>query len=404
VLVVFRSCKLILIALLAGLSTECTMVDTVDPRYDSINRATAKARNESILLNIVRASQNAPLNFIAFSKVTGQTAVSLGAALPTFVVGPKPVPALIQRDFTFSNSSLNASTAAINSFDISVLESKDFYNALLSPVDLPTLNFFVRQGYSHELLFWLFTESVRETIAGHTFEYRNEPFDGKSCVAVRGRQRCFRHMVDAAIASGLTVETRVETKSQSDAGKQPGGGRVATRILARLCFDQVLAARAQKEYSPEIKLQLLGPPLGRRPICKIDRWEHESKKGWSSVDSDTLTFRLLGTQYGSVHYEIITRSTFGIYQFLGRILAAGATEDAVLRGPVDRQADARILEVERGISAGCFVETTFNNETYCVPQQGAENTKRIFSLLAQLLALKTQTQDLAITPTVRISP
>jgi hypothetical protein len=378
------------------------MVDTVDPRYDSINRATAKARNESILLNIIRASQNAPLNFIAFSKVYGQTSVNLGAGLPTFAVGPKPLPTLIQRDYAFSNTALNASTGAINSFDISVLESKDFYNALLSPVDLPTLNFFVRQGYSRELLFWLFTESVRETIAGHTFEYQNEPFDDKSCVAVRGQQRCFRHMVDAAIASGLTVETHVETKVQSNAGKQSGGG---TRILARLCFDQVLAARAQKEYSPEIKLQLLGPPLGRRPICKTDRWEYESKKtGGGSADSDTLTFRILTTQYGPVNYDIITRSTFGIYQFLGRILAAGATEDVVLRGPLDQKADIRILNIDRGVSTGCFVETTFNNETYCVPQQGAENTKRIFGLLAQLLALKTQTQDLAITPTVRISP
>jgi len=33
-----------------------------------------------------------------------------------------------------------------------------------------------------------------------------------------------------------------------------------------------------------------------------------------------------------------------------------------------------------------------------------KSTKRIFSLLAQLLALKTQTNDLAITPVVRVAP
>ena len=46
-------------------------------------------------------------------------------------------------------------------------------------------------------------------------------------------------------------------------------------------------------------------------------------------------------------------------------------------------------------------DQVFDGTYYCVPRQGAENTKRIFSLLAQLLALKTQAGDLAITPTVR---
>jgi hypothetical protein len=36
--------------------------------------------------------------------------------------------------------------------------------------------------------------------------------------------------------------------------------------------------------------------------------------------------------------------------------------------------------------------------------QGAVYTKQIIQLLAQLLALQTQTGDLAITPTVRVTP
>ena len=53
---------------------------------------------------------------------------------------------------------------------------------------------------------------------------------------------------------------------------------------------------------------------------------------------------------------------------------------------------------------GCFVDLVFDAEYYCVPRQGAEQTKRTFSLLSQLLALKTQTGDLAITPVVRVTP
>ena len=48
-----------------------------------------------------------------------------------------------------------------------------------------------------------------------------------------------------------------------------------------------------------------------------------------------------------------------------------------------------------------LMETWFNNETYCVPEE-AHNTKRIFNLLAQLIAIQTAANDLSITPTVRV--
>lgn len=49
----------------------------------------------------------------------------------------------------------------------------------------------------------------------------------------------------------------------------------------------------------------------------------------------------------------------------------------------------------------CFVHTWFLNADYCVPQD-ATTTKRIFSLLAQLIAIETSAGDLSITPIVRV--
>jgi hypothetical protein len=48
------------------------------------------------------------------------------------------------------------------------------------------------------------------------------------------------------------------------------------------------------------------------------------------------------------------------------------------------------------------VDTHFIDGNYCVPEKGSANTKRIFALLSQLLALKTTASDLAITPAVRV--
>ena len=74
-----------------------------------------------------------------------------------------------------------------------------------------------------------------------------------------------------------------------------------------------------------------------------------------------------------------------------------------MRGTLDPSEDRHILTVARDSSIGCFAEVVFGGEYYCVPMRGAENTKRIIGLLAQLIALNTNTLDLSITPTVRLS-
>ena len=119
---------------------------------------------------------------------------------------------------------------------------------------------------------------------------------------------------------------------------------------------------------------------------------------------DTLTFEFLGGPAGRVKYSIVTRSTFGIYRYLGGVLR---NQDGMirLRGRKDRSEPQFIplLEIVGDLSDGCFVEMHFEEHSYCVPRKGAETTKDIFSLLAQLIALRTQAGDLGITPAVRVS-
>jgi hypothetical protein len=58
------------------------------------------------------------------------------------------------------------------------------------------------------------------------------------------------------------------------------------------------------------------------------------------------------------------------------------------------------MDVNR--AAHACVEAKFDGEFYCEPLKHSENTKRIFSILAQLIALKTRTVALAITTAVRV--
>ena len=73
--------------------------------------------------------------------------------------------------------------------------------------------------------------------------------------------------------------------------------------------------------------------------------------------------------------------------------------------PSEDDYDRHILTVLKGEPATCFASAAvFNIGAYCVPIDGAQNTKSIFSILSQLLALKTTTGDLQLLPTIRLLP
>lgn len=415
--------------LLACLSvTACAFTDsTVDGRYDTINRSTDAARNQAILLNIVRASRAEPLNFVAFSKIGGTTSAGMGIGLPSFIVGPDRAPN--QKQTSFGNSTLNGSVSANSNFDIAILENRDFYSALLTPVDDVTLNFFERQGYPRELLFWLFADSVRVTQGAKTVEFRNEPSEEKSCETLGPHRWCFVNYVDAAIDTGFRVETRVVERQQTGSD---GRSRSVPKTEGRSCFDPVLADRAKREVEqglrqrrPRTVAQGLNPICGKTPWPKTDAGDGGRRKASGGAPDGMASNRLIvqssppqerlpalrslpgesgpRTYPGAQQvFEISTRSTYGIYQYLGRILSEGAMSR--VRLDEHGKEDAQVLTIIEGGSVPCFTEVEDFGKHYCVPAEGAENTKRIISLLAQLLALKTPQSDLPFTPTVRLTP
>ena len=409
---------------LAGTLCACAAVDsTVAPRYDTVSRSIALARNESILLNIVRASHDYPLSFSTVSQVIPQMTNTTTIGSPQFLVGPNPkcatfsnsiagaaclsVPPSPVRDVVFGNQNNASDAIAIQTqFTLSTQETKDFYNALLRPVDLYVLNFFIRQGYSRELLFWLFLDSVEIKFEGRGtlgFQF-NPPYD-YGCPQLDPRKRCFREWVELATVTGLSVDQHTEKEKGKD-GK--------SETFSRFCFDQVLAVRGQKamelaspgrrkfimeKYVDPGTLQALSPTCGS-PWPKADT---------EQAAADTLRFRV-----GALQFKLLPRSAYGIYQFLGKLLrqSRGGPDLGDMQIPdyvrpddvrpelSTVQEDRHLLNVVINQSSACFAETHFMDGTYCVPEEGSANTKRIFGLLAQLLALQTSATDLAITPTV----
>ena len=412
--------------LLAACLAGCAVVDPVDGRYDAIGRSLAKARNESIFLNIVRASHDYPLSFTTIGSVSPSMSNTNSFSLPSFLLGPSPrnvEPTFTPgRDIIFGNTTAATSLAISSNFNISTQETAQFYDGFLRPVDLTILDFFIRQGYSRELLFWMFADSFQVGPLGFQF---NPPYDD-GCPPQEPKRRCFREFVQIAVLLGLSVETRtVDTgggkgDSDSGGGKDSGGGgkskgsKGTLKEYARFCFDKVLQARAyaaMQQVDPARLQQLLGfedeNSNHTSPSC-ASPWTPDTSSG----ETDTLSF-----QVGRLAVSIRPRSAYSMFQFLGTLIKLQRdlqqpdqqTVVADVPRPDERELpllatvadDRNLFTVTQNVGGICFVHTWFNDGDYCVPDDAA-NTKRIFSMLAQLIAIQTQATDLSITPNVRV--
>jgi hypothetical protein len=436
--------------LLAGTVGACAVVDPVDPRYDTVNRSLAKARNESILLNIIRSSHDWPMSFTTVPQVNPSMQNVTTVGLPSFLEGPNPQcinlnggaigaagaarcltpPGSPGRDILFGNqNNLSNATTVSSNFSVASLENGSFYSGLLSPVSLHDLNYFIRQGYSRELLFWLFADSIEIEAGHHVIGYQFDPPYDYGCPPEDPKKRCFREFMEIAVITGLTVEATTVTpggsKSDGKGGGSDGGGSGGAKgktEYSRFCFDPVLAERGMKAMNPErlrlVMAKYVDRDYKRSPNCGSP-WSPGKEE---SAQADTLQFHV-----GPLTFKIVTRSTYSIYQFLGKLLKQAREVKEQAAAPrieaTDEQAESRpnvprvdeiipILSTVREDSSllnivtqpgeDCFVVTHFIDGLYCVPEKGSANTKRIFALLSQLIALKTTAADLAITPAVRV--
>jgi hypothetical protein len=418
----------------AGALTACAVVDPVDNRYDTVGRSLAKSRNEAIFLNLVRASHDYPLSFTTIANVTPGMTNTTSLSLPSFLLGPHvpsyngaalPAAPLFTpgRDVIFGNTTAGNTTAVSTNFNVSTQETSTFYQGFLKPIDLQTLDYFIRQGYPRELLFWLFTDSFSVTLpGGGPLGYHFNPPDDYGCSRTDKKHRCFVDWVHNAAFTGLTVEEKT-VEAGGSAGPRGGvGSTTATppgkaATYARFCFNPILAQEAANAVAPAVvqaatrDLDIQPTVLYKSPLtCGSDTWDPVSDIGTAQPD-------ILPLAADGFSFTITPRSAYGVFEFLGTLMKMHhrhmkpsqyayippgreyATEPPVLETVHE---DPQLITVIQEIGGECFVHTWFDDGEYCVPEQ-ATTTKRIFGLLAQLIAIQTAAADLSITPIVRVT-
>lgn len=135
---------MILVVALAG----CAIVDQYSGRAVSYNLEAEQALDQGLLLNIVRASMQRPMQFTSVQTISG-TATATASA--TFTVPFAPVG---------GSSMFNPQISGGPTFTVPVLDTQEFYQGVMSPVPSVLFDFFIQEEFPREELFTLFVEKI----------------------------------------------------------------------------------------------------------------------------------------------------------------------------------------------------------------------------------------------------
>lgn len=450
------------LVLMAGLwASGCVALGGLDRTAGTIDRSAGAARNNSILLNIVRASRHEPLYFYSISRVSGSGMEDFKLNLPPFTAGPGRSGA--QRNYTFPSDILDSQKSG--SFDVALLDSKYFYQGMLQPLDLVEINLLLKQGFPRELVYRLAVQDVTIYAGGEApARFINDPATTRLTPPVAPGEAPktldFDTYFETAMTHGITVETYVrqggvqaDDEVRSDAGRPDGGrsGRASAATdpapkrpagqgapAARLCFDEALI----RDPSALQDVRLSGNECGLRPnvvgaedaakalpslkdayaACKALDEAGQARQAQAKAaqasggkvialsDANTPAptpadhrNQFCAHMAGSVVVaELETRSLYGIFQYLGQVMTSdkGVNLWGLGQG-VEPTASGPLLAISHDRGPGCFAQVD-HGAHYCIPQSGDENLKQAFSMINALQALKTSPGDLPVTAAVRI--
>lgn len=187
-------------ALTALTLSSCGVVDNFANRAVNFNLVAEQAQQEALLLNIVRASLNRPMQFTTLSSITGNASESANTtlSLPFGAHAHRPKGLLSPDVFGFSGTISGGPT-----FTVPVLDTQEFYQGELKPLTGQEYRFFLDEGITPSVLFYLFVDTIELKVAGvgptQTFSfhsYVSDDFDNDQ----------YETVADYLLALGLSVE------------------------------------------------------------------------------------------------------------------------------------------------------------------------------------------------------
>jgi hypothetical protein len=444
-----RGALFALVALL-GLAG-CVAVDSFSSRALTYNQQAENIKESQLMLNVMRAAYREPLQFTDFTQVTGQTSAS-GTAAFTLPFNPSP-PTFGHAD----TASPSATVSGTQAFTVANLDTQEFYEGILSPIPITSIDYYMEQGFPKTLLLTLVISRIEIEVNGKSpqifyNDYYHDDF------------RRFESVVTALVELGLSSEVAM---SVANIGPPLTADEITRlRALAPLAegaelrrftpaFDPDLtpderAALARQGVTEYYRLQrtseqsrfcidhnaqnlqaasgmlvalgvlpagsaIIGPPQqpaaaareAAAQACGAPahlRAEAEERSGYAepgnrfAAEVRAASGEVTTVSFG-VHLTI--RSVEGIIYYLGE-LARGELAIGVGQTLAPPEINTG-LGVDRlfDVRQGCFaatgeIVTLYNGARYCVviDPSGADRSSEVMEVVLQLLALNTSAKTL----------
>ncbi len=373
-----------------GLFTGCATIpkSQIAAGATEYNLAVEKAQNEMFLLNIVRAMKGHPMYFTVLNDIKASVVYTLSsgnAYVPLGKFGSNP-------GSTALYSIAPSATYTTNPlFGVSLLNSKEFVRGMLEPVQPETFDYYWQQGWSKEMLLYLFVHRIqkgRDT-------YRNNPFgdtfDGFQ-KEIEGIANNECDLIVTEVSPDATIGPEIEAKIAA-AGLQQ-------LIELHKAGLTLTPAQRNREKADTYQLRLLKREYTIE--CRTGKDQDVSARYKVLPDSSVQN---AGDKTADA--KIYLRSPESILYYLGEIMRAEKMADnkiakpPKLKGGKDKRCESWLF-VAREAGAGDtnpFVAVDYEGTKYVIPRTDSETrcpedvSSRVLSLVS-LLTAKQSASDL----------
>lgn len=308
-----RATALCLVVALAG----CAGVDRFGSRAVTYNQQLQESRKTAIILNILRASDDEPLQFSEVTTVTGQGSVQANAAGELPLIGSA---AGGPRLFNFLPGGQASGGPA---FTVANLNTQEFFNGITAPIKPEIIASYASIGYSRYTLLPLLVSTIEFDRAGKHYVFLNDPTNSQA-------YSVFIHLLDAMIQAGLSFET-VEKLDPVGPALSGRDLRAAEVIKAMLATPNDAALRL-KSFSVD------------EPGSDLNENERKALRALQQR-----------TYYRLTRTELVSRYCFASDQISLREAEAGVTSDegaAIVLQPITVQGREFVIRLGSAMKCG----------------------------------------------------
>ncbi len=202
----------------------CVSSSMITTRAVGYNKVVEDSNNQMLLLNVVRAEFRHPMYFTGFTLIRGSQSLQVGTgnvAIPFGGGAPSVYTA---------NPSVNLNVNP--SYDVAVLDTKEFMNGITTPVDMKTLKYYWDQGWPKQMLLYLFIRRIEEGDRCFLNVPWNPAVEGCASGVDRLNQYLAAHL--DIVEDPAPRRTAVGPPITFDAGKAPGIGDIVNAYANKL--------------------------------------------------------------------------------------------------------------------------------------------------------------------------